>query len=77
MNCLECQRAALADPRHLVPEALAHLEKCAGCRGFADELRKNEAGITTAFSVPVPYGLAERIILRRNSSARFWRWLWW
>lgn len=71
MNCLEFRRDKLADPRRLPPEALAHLNDCAACRGFAAEVDENEARIAAALDVPVPEGLAERIILRRKTATRF------
>ncbi len=66
-NCLDFRREKLADPRRLSPEALAHLNECAACRGFAVEINENEAHLAAALDVPVPEGLAERIVLRRKS----------
>lgn len=70
MNCLDFRREKLADPRHLSREALAHLNDCAACRGFAAEIDGQEARLATALAVPVPEGLAERIVLRRKTGAR-------
>lgn len=70
MNCLEFRREKLADPRHLSPKGLAHLNECAACRGFAIEVNENEERIAVALDVPVPEGLAERIVLRRKTGAR-------
>lgn len=76
MNCLEFRREKLADPRRLSPEAMAHMDECAACRGFAAEIDDNEARLAAALAVPVPEGLTERIILRRKtgtrSSPRLW-----
>lgn len=71
MNCLEFRREKLADPRRLQPEALAHLNGCAACRGFAAEVDENEARLAAVLDVPVPEGIAERIILRRKTQTRF------
>lgn len=71
MNCLEFRREKLADPRRLSPEALAHLGDCAACRGFAAEVDENEARLAAVLDVPVPEGLAERIVLRRKTQTRF------
>ncbi len=71
MNCLEFRREKLADPRRLPPEALAHLNDCAACRGFAAEVDENEARLAAVLDVPVPEGIAERIILRRKAQTRF------
>jgi hypothetical protein len=69
MNCLEFRREKLADPRRLPPEAASHLNGCAACRGFAAEVDENEARLAAALAVPVPEGLAERIVLRRKTGA--------
>lgn len=71
MNCLEFRRDKLADPRRLSPEAAAHLNDCATCRGFAAEVDENEMRLAAVLDVPVPEGLAERIILRRKTQTRF------
>lgn len=71
MNCLEFRREKLADPRRLTAEAQAHLSDCAACRGFAAEVDENEARLAEVLDVPVPEGLAERIVLRRKTQTRF------
>jgi hypothetical protein len=71
MNCLEFRREKLADPRRLSRAALAHLNDCAACRGFALEVDENEARLAAVLAVPVPEGLAERIVLRRKTASRF------
>jgi hypothetical protein len=70
MNCLEFRRDKLADPRRLSAEAQAHLNDCAACRGFAAEVDENEARLAAVLDVPVPEGLAERIVLRRKTQTR-------
>jgi len=76
MNCLEFRREKLADPRRLSPGALAHMGECAACRGFAAEINENEALLAATLDVPVPEGLAERIVLRRKAGTRFSPRLW-
>ncbi len=76
MNCLEFRREKLVDPRRLSPEAAAHLGECAPCRDFAIDLNEDEARLAAALDVPVPEGLAERIILRRKTGSRFSPRLW-
>lgn len=71
MNCLEFRREKLADPRRLSADAAPHLNDCAACRGFAAEVDENEARLAAVFDVPVPEGLAERIVLRRKTQTRF------
>ncbi len=67
MNCLEFRREKLADPRRLSPGAVAHLNDCAACRLFAAEINENEGRLADVLAVPVPEGLAERIVLRRKT----------
>ncbi len=76
MNCLEFRRRKLADPRRLNPEAAAHLAACAACRDFAIEVNENEERLAAALHVPVPEGLADRVILARKAGARFAPRLW-
>ena len=70
MNCLEFRRLKLAEPRGLPHDALAHMSECATCRNFAAEINDNEERLAAALDVPVPEGLAERIILRRKTGTR-------
>lgn len=76
MNCLEFRRQKLADPRRLSPEALAHLSECAACRDFSIEMTEQEECLAAALDVPVPEGLADRVILRRKTGSRFAPRLW-
>jgi hypothetical protein len=69
MNCLEFRREKLADPRRRSPEAASHLNDCAACRGFVAEIDDNEARLAAVLAVPVPEGLAERVILRRKAGS--------
>jgi hypothetical protein len=73
MNCLGFRREKLADPRRLSGEAQAHMRECASCSGFAREIDEAEVRLAQAFSVRVPEGLAERILLARH---RAWRTHW-
>lgn len=70
MNCLEFHRAALIDPRHLGHEALEHESSCPSCAKFYLELRTQEEALYEAMNVPVPDGLADRVLLRQP---RRWR----
>ena len=76
INCLEFRREKLADPRRLSSEAAAHLNECAACRLFAAEINENEERLAGVLAVPVPEGLAERIVLRRKTGTRFAPRLW-
>ena len=70
MNCLEFRRDKLADPRHISSDALAHQNDCAACSNFAAEVDENEMRLAAVLDVPVPEGLAERVILRRKTGFR-------
>lgn len=70
MNCLEFRRAALANPHHPGHEALVHEASCPTCAHFYRELRMQEEALYEAMNVPVPDGLADRVLLRQ---ARGWR----
>jgi hypothetical protein len=70
MNCLEFRRAALADPHHPGHEALEHEASCPSCAYFYRELRMQEEALYEAMNVPVPDGLADRVLLRQT---RGWR----
>jgi len=63
MNCLEFRRLALADPQHPGPSALEHEAACPACARFYLDLRQQEESLYQALSIPVPDGLADRILL--------------
>jgi Protein of unknown function (DUF3379) len=70
MNCLEFRRSALVNPHHPGHEALEHEASCPSCAHFYRELRMQEEALYEAMNVPVPDGLADRILLRQT---RGWR----
>jgi len=70
MNCLDFRREKLADPRRLSTEAQLHVRDCAPCAGFAREIDESEARLAEAFSVRVPEGLADRMLLARRRTGR-------
>lgn len=79
MNCLEFRRLALANPQHPGPTALEHEAACPACARFYLDLRQQEETLYQALSIPVPDGLADRILLGarprfmdRFTSLRVW-----
>ncbi|HUF82152.1 MAG TPA: DUF3379 family protein [Burkholderiales bacterium] len=74
MNCLEFRRAALADPRRLPAGATVHAGDCPACRQFLARSLELETRLAAALRVPLPEGLAERL-LERTGAARRPRWL--
>lgn len=74
MNCLDFHREKLADPRHLSEGARTHGQGCPNCAAFARGVDEGDAMIASALSVPVPEGLAERVLLRQQGAGRpAWR----
>jgi hypothetical protein len=74
MNCLEFRRLKLAEPKHTGEEARAHASECPACLGFARGVDESEAALERSLAVPVPEGLADRILLRRAGHRRAGRW---
>lgn len=64
MNCLEFHRLALANPQHPGPAALEYEAACPACARFYLDLRRQEEVLYQALSIPVPDGLADRVLLR-------------
>jgi hypothetical protein len=75
MNCLEFRRSALIDPLHPGSEAMEHAARCDQCAQFHRSLCRQEEALYRALSVPVPEGLADRVLLRSRPGlgARAWR----
>jgi hypothetical protein len=66
MNCFEFRRKMLASPRERIREQEQHVRACAACERLAKEMESFEAGLHDAVLVPVPDGLAARVLLRRS-----------
>ena len=76
MNCLESRRELLADPRRVTPELERHLDGCSRCAVYRSELLARDDELAAALRVPVPEGLADRVLLRQGSArSRAPRWL--
>jgi hypothetical protein len=73
MNCLEFRREKLADPRRVSSEAQAHASSCSACAAFAREVDDSERALDRALMVPVPEGLADRIIFESRRPRPAWR----
>jgi hypothetical protein len=81
MNCLDFRRAIGGDPRGLNAEAHAHKATCARCADAHERALGFERTLVAAIAIPVPEGLAERILLRQTTTAMHEpregrRWLW-
>lgn len=75
-SCIDLRREKLADPKRLSAEATAHLARCEHCRAFARRIDALEQRTAQVLAVPVPDGLAERVLLRvHRNHKRPWK-LW-
>jgi hypothetical protein len=72
LNCFQVRRALLTTPRARDEEMRAHLASCNACAGMASRLGDIEHEIEQAALVPVPDGLAHRVLLQRSSPSK-WR----
>ncbi len=68
MNCLEFRQLALADPYD--PALLDHVADCAKCTSFRQEILDMDSDLEKAFAIPVPEGLAARVLLNQSLSTR-------
>lgn len=69
MNCLDFRRAIGGDPRGLNSEAHAHKASCNRCADAHERALGFERTLSAAIAIPVPEGLAERILLRQTTTA--------
>jgi hypothetical protein len=76
MNCIDFRREALAQPLRLAPAAGEHAASCDSCGPFLDRLRELDADLYQAMCVPVPDGLADRVLVSQGLRARRRPWLW-
>ncbi|MGN6092658.1 MAG: DUF3379 family protein [Luteibacter jiangsuensis] len=71
MNCLDFRRRVGAEPRSRDPELLAHRDACKeGCAAFWQRAQRFEDDLEAALAVPVPEGLADRILLAQATGER-------
>jgi hypothetical protein len=65
LDCATCREMKLADPRARDPAVLEHLRHCPPCARFSSRIDAFEERLCVAAEVPVPDGLAERVLLSR------------
>ncbi|HET9485196.1 MAG TPA: DUF3379 family protein [Xanthomonadales bacterium] len=70
MNCLEFRRRLGIEPLSVDGAFVAHRDACAGCADAWSRARAFEQQVAQALAVPVPDGLAERILLRQLTESR-------
>lgn len=72
-GCLDFRREKLADPKRLSQNAHAHLATCALCQAYAQRVDVVEERAAAQLAVPIPEGLADRIILGATRR-KGWNW---
>ena len=79
MNCLEFRRLTLIDPSNQRPALMDHLDQCAACTKFAEQMVRQDELIKEASVIDAPEGFAARILLNqslqsqsRRPTRRYW-----
>lgn len=62
MNCLDCRRELLIDPRIESAELISHINHCKSCRHERNKLLVLENKLEDSLNYPVPEGLEDRIL---------------
>ena len=70
MDCLEFRRLLGIDPRLGARAAREHLDSCPFCADAHGRAQAFEVRLTSALSMPVPEGLADRILLAQLTGER-------
>jgi len=70
MDCLEFRRLLGTDPRIAGAAAREHLESCPRCRDAYARAHAFEGRLSQALAVPVPEGLADRVLLNQLTGER-------
>jgi len=70
MDCLEFRRRLAAEPQSRAAELLSHRDSCAACRAAWERAHAFERELRDALEVPVPAGLAERVLLAQATGER-------
>jgi hypothetical protein len=71
MNCLDFRRRIGAEPRSRDADLLHHRDTCRdGCGAFWQRAQRWEDDLEAALAVPVPDGLADRILLAQATGER-------
>ena len=70
MDCLEFRRRLGSEPRLRDVAALEHQRGCVACADAAARAQAFDADLARAMAVPVPDGLAERVLLAQLTGVR-------
>lgn len=66
MNCIDVRRQLLSEPSNVDEAIQEHLRHCSACARFSNDLVVFEHSLKQAAQVPVPEGLASRILLQQR-----------
>lgn len=66
INCITVRRLLLTHPTDLDADVLQHLANCQACKKTALEANAFDNVLLTTLNVPVPTGLADRILLTKG-----------
>ena len=72
-SCIEFRQAIGADPHRRDPALLRHRMGCRSCTQYALGVEQLDRALAVALAVPVPEGLAHRVVLRAMSAQRWSR----
>lgn len=70
MDCLEFRRILAATPHAHDPGMEAHRRDCPACQAAWEQAQRFEDDLLDALNVPVPEGLADRIVLAQSTGRR-------
>lgn len=73
MNCEELRTIIGAEPNSTNPEVLAHIESCAECTRYRQELQAMDRLIYRALAVDAPTETSVVQLKQKEPSARLWR----
>jgi len=62
MNCLECRRELLIDPRNETVDLISHINSCRQCSQEREKLLTLENTLESSFNFEVPEGLEDRVL---------------
>lgn len=74
MDCLEYRRTLLERPANPGSDALAHRLACRACATWTAEQQRFEQRLSKALTVPVPEGVAERVLMHATWQSPRPRW---
>lgn len=62
MNCLECRRQLLINPRNETADLISHINNCQPCSHEREQLLALENALESSLNIDAPEGLEERVL---------------